>query len=330
VIAMLALSSVLALIPSHRVLHDPAASRGLASRSHLIGFARYGIAIVGANVVYQLIVLVNRSAAASTLDYAAAGQLSLGTDLTLRLMVAVAAALDVFLFQMAVRREALEGADAADRQLARNMLIVGAVLVLLAVGYVTQLPAFEAAVIPSEFRRDFAEVSLILVPGVLAFCLAQFAFNPVFQLSGRTSPVVLTAILAGLVDLSLLAIMPRSAGVVGFAWAHSASLLTASAVAGIWAFRIRRCFPPPRDLAVIAIAGGGAFAAIWPLRTLQPPWLALASAMTIGTAVYAAILLAFDFAGSRNLLRNLMRARPSVPGSTGLPAFLGNFRFTRS
>jgi hypothetical protein len=77
---------------------------------------------------------------------------------------------------------------------------------------------------------------------------------------------------------------------------------------------------------VIAIAGGGAFVAIWPLRTLQPPWLALASAMTIGTAVYGAILLAFDFAG----LRNLMRARLNVPGSTVLPGFLGNLRFTRS
>ena len=52
----------------------------------IAAYLRYGAPIVVANICYQAVVLANRGFAAAHLDFAAAGKLSLATDMTIRLI----------------------------------------------------------------------------------------------------------------------------------------------------------------------------------------------------------------------------------------------------
>jgi O-antigen/teichoic acid export membrane protein len=313
VLGALTPSIAIAILAVWRRLHDSKARIALARRERIVGFAQYGFPIVTANVIYQIIVLVNRWVAASKFGYADAGQLSLATDLSIRLLLAVGAGFDVLLFQLAVRREMTHGRTAAQGQIADNMLLIAAVLIPLAAGYATTLPSFVAVFVPVQYRGSFAEISLILIPGIVAFCFTQFAFGPVFQLTGRTRPLAFAAAAGLATDLLLLTLLPRNAGTTGFAVVHSVSLVVACAVAAAMALRLRECRPPLRDVVAILIATGAMTLAVWPTRTIDPPWLAFVSAVAIGVPVYAVLGMTFDIAGLRNMIKLRLGVVKRVP-----------------
>jgi hypothetical protein len=187
--------------------------------------------------------------------------------LSIRLFSAAGAALDVYLFQLAVRREEREGREAAERQVARNGILVLALLAPLAAGFFAAMPAFEALLVPPAFRGSFARLTSLLLPGILAYCLVQFALNPVFQIARRTGPAVAAALLALGVDAGALALpaagdpafSPRSTPPPGrrASWPPSPSP------------RGRRATGrAPRRRAVLLSAGAMA-GAVWPLRDLD-------------------------------------------------------------
>lgn len=309
VLAMLAFSSAAATLAARGAFRGRGPAWSPATSARLAGFARYGVPIVAANLIYQAVVLLNRAVASGLFGYAAAGQISLPTDITIRLFVSVGAALDVFLFQSAVRRAAEGGDDAGRREIARNMTLVAAATILLALGWVVALPAFEALFVPARYAGDFVRLATIMVPGVLAFCLLQFALNPVFQLGGRTLAILWPALLVPAVDLALLAAVPASAGIGGVAAAHSASLVAALLVALWLARRERASFPPLRDLLALVAAAALAALAMWPARSIGQPVMALAWAGLVGTAVFGGLLLALDVAGLRGLAAALRPRR---------------------
>ena len=299
VLAALTLAVAISLAPVERVLRDDAAKPALFDAARLTTFARYGLPIVAGNVVYQLILLANRSFAASAFGYAASGKLSLATDLSLRLFVSVGAALDVLLFQMAVQAEVRGGRTAAHAQIARNMLIILAVLVPMAIGYMVNLGPLESLVVPERFQGDFAALNLVLVPGIFLFCLGQFVFSPVFQLQHKTLPLVLAAILSLGIDAAGLALVPVSAGLDGIAMVHAASLGAGCIFTAALAWRWRDCFPPVRDVAGIFAAALLMLAAVWPLHAIASPLLSLAASGFLGAMVYVSALLVLDIAACR-------------------------------
>ena len=67
-----------------------------------------------------------------------------------------------------------EGRLAAERQVAVNIVLSFAVLAPLTVGYMVMAPTFEALVAPAAFRGDYARLSLLLAPGLFAFCSIYF------------------------------------------------------------------------------------------------------------------------------------------------------------
>ncbi len=318
VLAVLALSAAVSALGSRGLV--PAAretTSGRPSLGHLALFARYGAPIVGANLLYGAIVLLNRSVATSLFGYAAAGQISLPTDVTIRLFLSVGAALDVYLFQVVVRRRATDGLAGAQRQIAGNMVRIAAALVLLAVGYVMAMPAFEALVVPQRFQGEFGRIATVLVPGVLTFCLVQFALSPVFQIENRTAPLLVAALAAAALDVGLLAAMPGEPSLVALAWIHTASLLGGSLVA-LWpALGKAACWPPAREILVVLAAAGLTAAALWPLRAIASPWLSLAASGVVGPAVFAAVLIGFDVADLRERLLGVLRRAPR--GDVGTP-----------
>ena len=288
------IGTVLAVAAVATPLHDRQASVRLASFARLRGFAAYGMPVVAANVVFQLVVLANRSTAAGLFGYAEAGRLSLATDLGLRLFLAVGAAVDVFVFQLAVRREAEEGQRAAAAQLRLNAVVVLAVLLLLAVGYAAAMPAFEALVVPERYRGPFGTLSLILLPGVLLFCFGQFAISPMFQISGRTGPLVLAALATLAADGLGLWLVPREAGVTGIAVVHSGSLAVGAATILGLALRQSERLAWDADIARVILAAALTAVVLWPMRTIEPAWLALPLMGFAGVGVYGGALFCLD------------------------------------
>jgi O-antigen/teichoic acid export membrane protein len=318
VLLMAGASALAATLLLRRQASDPHARLTQANRSQVAVYLRYGAPIVAANICYQAIVLVNRGAAAAHLDFAASGRLSLATDMTIRLILVAGAALDIFLFQLAVHKKASESREAAQKQVARNSLLILAALTLLCLGYMADLPAFAALVVPEKFRAEFAPLSLILAPGVTLFCLGQFGLNPIAQLEGRTDLILIAALATASIDLALLWLAPQTLNLAGYAAIHSISLAAGFFLMLALTLRWRAYWPRARDVGAILFAGAGALAAMWPLRELQPRLPALVLVALAGSFIYGGLLLVFDPGG---LFRpafakaRLWRGRRENPGA---------------
>ncbi len=108
-------------------------------------------------------------------------------------MQTVGSALDILLFQIAVRTEREEGPAAAKAQIGTNMGLVLAATLAVSLGVWLVLPSIEATVVPQAFRGPFGEATALLLPGLACYTLAQAAVTPVFQLQKRTWPAVAAA-----------------------------------------------------------------------------------------------------------------------------------------
>jgi len=193
VVATLAATTFLAVVSLGPAMRVPGAGLRLAGRRTIGRFLAYAKPIVISSVLYLLITFIDRQLAFVRFGAAAAGKLSLATDLGLRLFFAINFLPETLLFQYAVQREGREGRLAAEWQVAVNVVLSFAVLAPLTVGYMVMAPTFEALVAPSAFRGDFARLSLLLAPGLFAFCSIYAMCNPVFQLAGKTWPLTLAA-----------------------------------------------------------------------------------------------------------------------------------------
>ncbi len=270
-------------------------SPGLARGEKVALYLRYGAPILLANLFYQAILLANRSFVASRLGFAAAGELSLPTDVTLRLMLAVGAALDIYLFQLAVRRKA-ESEAAGQAQMRKNILLIFAAYTLICAGYMAAMTAFAALVAPAKFASSFGELAFILAPGVALFGLAQFCLNPILQLEGRTGGLFYAGLACAALDLGWLTLFPP-ADMRGYALVHSVSLAASFVFTLGLTWRLRACWPGLRDLASVVVSGVCASAAMFITRDIQPALLGLLLTALVGAGVFGLALLALDPGG---------------------------------
>ena len=160
-------------------------------------------------------------------------------------------------------------------------------------------PTFEALLVPSAYRGDFARLSIELAPGLFAFCTFSSMWNPVFQLARRTWPSTFAACAALATDLVLIRTPFFSSGVDGLAMAHSLSLMLGSVVAAALALRTQAVRPSGSDVAAILIGTVAMAAAVRPLNAIRPAPLAAAAAILVGGSIIAATVLVFDIAGLR-------------------------------
>jgi O-antigen/teichoic acid export membrane protein len=308
-----ALSGAAALLVARRALADLDLRPGLAERRHLKAFWTYAAPLVAANLLYQLMPLMNRSALALADGYAEAGKFSLAADLGLRLFMTLGSALDILLFQIAVRTEEAHGRAEAERRIGHNLAVVAALLLPLAAGFWAVLPAFEALLVPQAFRGAFSAYTTLLIPAFVAFALIQYALNPAFQLRTRTAPAVLAAFAGLAVNAALLPVLPKVMGPVGVAAAQLAGLVLGAILLGMLAIRSGGLKLPWRDLGLAALATAAMTAAVLPLRAIEPPALALALAAGLGLTVYAALAYALDIASARTLVRLRLGRLRSLP-----------------
>ncbi|MCG5247220.1 lipopolysaccharide biosynthesis protein [Methylorubrum extorquens] len=302
------LSQFLAVLPMRKILgdgllgHAPAFTPDRA-RKTLRLFAAYGLPLIAANAVYQIMPFLNRAAIAGTAGFAEAGYFALAADLGSRAFSTLGAALDLLLFQIAVQAEEHHGREAAETQVARNIAIVVALLLPCAAGYWAVTPALQALIVPEEFRGPFADYTDLLIPGLFCLSIMNFALNPIFQIRRRTSPVVAAALIGLAVNAVGLVLLPRMMGPQGVAVAQTLGLVAAVAVLGLRALTgIERLRLPSRDLALTAAACLAMVLAVLPFRGLEPA-LALPACIAAGMLVYGALVWFLDIAGLRSAVR---------------------------
>jgi O-antigen/teichoic acid export membrane protein len=297
-------------------LSDPGVRPSLFDPALLRRFAVYSMPLTMAGGLAMVQAFYNRSALASLAGFAEAGRFALAYDIGVRLVAVTAMALDVLLFQLAVRAEAREGRTAGLAQVSRNMGAVVAVLAPVAVGYALVLGPFESVFIAPDFRGAFASYTLALLPGLAAWALMQFAISPVFQITGSTLPMAGPNLLALAVNAALGTVLPGHVGPIGFAHAFSlgmgAGLLAAVAMTR-WRVPVA---VPWRALASATGCTAAMAAAVTGLRAVLPGqlvegWIALLATAVAGGAVYGALALACDLAGVRTLLAGRLRRRPA-------------------
>ena len=295
-IAALALSQAIASLTARS--HD----RANMLRAHLKdlwGFAVYSAPIVAATALFMAIGLVNREIALARFGAVETGKLSLAADLGFRLFVAFNFLPETVLFQIAMRREATEGLEAASRQISLNHVYALAIIAPIALGYMAMAPTFEALLVPRAYRGDFVVLARDLAPGFLAYCAIYAICNPLFQLARQTWPIALAALAAFLGNLALASFPPCSGSVEGLALAHSASLILGFACAALMAMWRTQGKPRWRDLTAVSISSAAMALAIRPLNAIPSAPLAATLALIIGGAVFGAALIAFDVAGFR-------------------------------
>lgn len=306
-----AFGTLVAILPVRTSLAEP--RRGEADRKLARRFAAYGLPIVTANAIFQAIMLLNRSVAAGRFGFAGAGHLSLALDIEMRLLLAVGAAVDVLLFQLAVRSEAAGGSAAGQVQVRSNIVHVAAVLLLVTVGVAGTLPALAALVVPARFQDGFMPLALAALPGVALFCIGQFAVNPVFQMAHRTAPIIAGAAAAAALDGAGLMLLPNASGPLGLAVVHTVSLGAGFVLLTVLALRDPGVRPRQADVIGLVIAGASAFAAMWPTRWITVPFAALCAGALVGGTVYLLVLVLLDVGEVRAVVRDLIgRARHKV------------------
>ena len=276
-------------------------------------FTAYGLPLIAATAIYQLLPFLNRWALSGWADFAEAGYFALAGDIAGRSLGTLGIALDLLLFQLAVRAEERHGRAEAEAQVARNAAVLAAVLLPCAVGFWVVLPAVEALVVPEAYRGPFAAYAALLIPGFLVLALTSFALSPVFQIRRRTGPVVAAALVGLGLDGLGLALLPPLLGAHGVALAQTVAL----AGAFLWlALRVlrgpERLRLPWREIGAAAAASLAMGLVLLPFRGLAPS-LTLAVCLPLGVLLYGALVWRFDVAGLRGMARAEVRALRRVP-----------------
>jgi O-antigen/teichoic acid export membrane protein len=312
------LSIGVAMAATYRDLRDPDARLRHAEPTLAWTYLGYAAPFIVSSVLFQLIPFAGRILAGALYGYDEAGQFSLANDIGVRVLAAIASALDVILFQQAVRAEETDGAEGARAQLADNMALVVAVILPAAAGLWLCLPSLEALIAPAAYRGPFSAYLAPMLPGLAAFTLMMYAVAPIFQIAKRTAPMVVAALAALGAQATLIAFLPRVGGGHWLALAQSGALVVGLGVALLFAWAARPQWPRARDLLGALAATGAMALALWPLGAHAPGVTLLAAQAALGAAVYGALAWIFDIARLRGRLKAMRgpRGAAAEAGST--------------
>jgi O-antigen/teichoic acid export membrane protein len=290
-------------------LIDPHARPGAAERGLALRFLAYGLPIVFANFLYQTVPLTNRLVASQINGFAEVGKFSLAFEIGIRIVGAIGSALDAILFQIAVRAEKTEGAEAARAQISRNMGVILAVALPSVVGCWLVLPSFEALFVPDTFKGAYAHYFSLLSPALLAFALINYGVNTAYQISHKLAPLVIAALVASLANSLSVIFLPATPDASKFALAQSISSCAGLAALIAMLVTLEPMWPRARDLLGALVATGALLAAGLPLRNMEPGAAALVAQIGAGVAVYGLAAYAFDVAGLRSVYAPRVLAR---------------------
>jgi O-antigen/teichoic acid export membrane protein len=308
-LAGICLSVAGALLSSWRTLRDAGGSPTGGQRALALQFMRYGVPLVSASILFQLIPLANRVIVGGLYGLGETGQFSLANDLGVRILSAVGSTFDVLLFQLAVRADETHGPKGAGAQVADNMTVVFAFILPTCAGIWLILPSFQALIVPEAFRGPFAVYLTAMLPGLLCYALLQFALAPIFQIGKRTAPMVGAALSTCAAELVLLAALPRGSDGYWLAVAQSGALAVGLLVGFTLAAATRPVWPRAMDILSTLVATAAMLVAVLPLRAQPPGLLVLVAQTGLGALIYGGLAYALDIARLRTRIAAMVESR---------------------
>lgn len=312
-LAGLCLSVFSSLLLTRRALADHSVSWRLASLPQVSIFLVYALPIVLANTVYQVLPLWNRANIAAVHGFAATGQFSLAYDIGSRAVATVGSAMDILLFQIALRAADRSGLDEARRRVELNVGIVLVTLAGLCGGCWLLLPSFEATFVPAAYRGSFAILLLALLPGFFCLALTQYAAASAFQLRRVTWPLTLSSLVAAGLYGGGVALAGPAPAVETFAHLQSLAFSGALVASVIMVLVVMPIRPRLRDIAAALAVVPAMALAVLPFDSLAPsPLRLLVEGMAAGAA-FAMVLLLLDGGGLRQTLVRRFRPRIAPP-----------------
>lgn len=297
------------LVVGRRELADPDTGFGKANGALLRRFLAYGLPIILAAVLYQIVPLANRALLSHTDGFAEVGLLSLAFEMGVRIVGAIGAAIDVILFQIAVRTEHADGADAARAQISRNLAIVFAILLPAIAGVWLILPSFEALFVPNAFRGHFIHYFSVMTPALFAFAMMNYGVNTAFQLAHRMAPLIIAALVALVANFLALDLLPATRDATRFAQAQSISSMSGLAALVAMLLLLERMRPRARDIYATLAATSAMMSAGVTLRGLPPGVTTLIMQIGAGASVYGLLAYVLDIAELRSLIAARLAAR---------------------
>jgi O-antigen/teichoic acid export membrane protein len=295
-------SVAVALLSVRRALADAPLSIAAARKDVAWTFLLYALPLIAGNAIYSLIPLLNRSIIASVHGYAEAGQFSLASDMGLRLFGTLGATLEIVLLREVLRLDETKGRLAAQKRIARNVLVVLMVAMPVAVGLWMVLPAFDRLIVPPSFQGRFAAYMAILLPGFAAITIFQAALYPVFLIDKRTGIATLAAVLGLCVNVAFGLGLATTLGPYAYAGGQTAAFLAVLALTSVVALRALPV-PPLRECGLVLLATAAMALAIWPLRDGFAAPIELALQIGLGMLAYGVVILGCDVAHCRTGLR---------------------------
>ena len=296
------LSLVGSVVINHKPLSDDGANPRLADRTLVRHYAIYALPIVLANVLYQMVPMINRGLVAEIHNFAEAGQMALAFDIGIRIVGAIGSALDVLLFQMAVLAEKTFGADAGRQQIARNMGLVFAIILPVVVGCWLILPSFGRLFVPAQFRGPFGHYFTLMLPAMLCFAMMNYSVGPAYQIAHRTLPLIVGGLVSVVANGLAILLLPATHDATRFALAQSISFGASLAVMIAFLFTLAPTWPSPRDIAGPIVATALMLAAVAPLRMMPPGVVTLLLEVSVGVAIYALSVMVLDVCALRSML----------------------------
>lgn len=273
------------------------------SAPDLRALLHYSAPIVLTNCLYLGLFFGLRSGVALGAGLAAAGQFSLALDFGLKLFTTIGTALDLMLFQLAVRDAREQGEAAGQARLRANLAIVLAILLPMALGLALVIGPLEPWLVGPDFQGPFAAYLLALLPGLALYALVQYALHPFLQLEQRTRRLVeaaLVALIAG-----ALAYGATRLGALGPVGSVASVLIVAMVAAALRLFAAigRDGLPGAMFWGRLVLALAAMASAVLVLRPVLTGLPALALMVSAGVATYAALAYATDLAGIRHFIR---------------------------
>lgn len=281
---------------------------GVVDARRMRDYAAYGYPIAFALALTAILASTDRFLLAHFLDEAAVGAYHAGYSLanrTLDVMFIWLGAASGPALVMALERGGRDALHETAREQAGFFILLG---LPAAIGVMLVARPLADVLVGEALRADAAAITPWIALGALLSGMTSYYFGQAFTLARKTRRLVVIMAFPTVANIILNLILIPRFGVVGAAWATTASFglgMLAAIIAG------RRVMPLPipwEALARCGVASGLMALAVGAL----PAWGGLAELMlkaAVGGVVYAAVALTINAGEARDLMLRLIRSR---------------------
>jgi O-antigen/teichoic acid export membrane protein len=287
--------------------------RLMADRTAFRRVFQYGVPLSITVALTVVISSSDRFLLAWYMNEDAAGLYSVAVDFTTQTLTLLMMVVNMAIFPAAVRAFEHVGREAAQEQMRSNAALLMAIGVPSVVGLAVLAPGVAHCFLGKDYRTTAAAIIPLVALGAFVAGLKAYHFDAAFQFAHRTIYQVWIVLFAAVVNVILNLIAIPHWGINGAAAASVIAYIVSIALTA-WLGRRHFALPfPIGTCAIVLVAGAVMAAVLFPFRNSVSPY-ALAVQVAAGAAIYAGMLLGFNFLGLRDaLFRKLHRANNDVP-----------------